>query len=208
MPKGFKNYLYDEGFTEKNLKTDATMASDIDPDNIAQNAEICQAHSFKMEEIKDEQGEKHLQWLEGNVLETLKIESDICINFHKEKVDTMSRYFLARLTHYKVDSLTFPHLNKEKPWDLYHEKFEHEMGIFVVENEDEILKQKIVPKAMKDIYYDSGIATQEIWYKAIPILKKYENKGKLTYNDKMEISIVCVQGIADLWLTLWEELCK
>ena len=208
MPKEFKTYLYSEGFTEDNLKIDADLPDELDRDNIAQNAEIHHAHSFKMEEAKDADGKTYLKWLDGDVLETLKIESAVCVDFHKEKVNTMSRYFLAKLTHYKVDSLTFPHLNRGKPWSLYHEKFETEMGRFIVENEDKLLKQKIVPKEMKDVYFDSSVATKEMWYKAIPILEKYENKEKLTDKDKMEICTICIQGITDLWITLWKELQK
>lgn len=208
MSEEFKKYLYDEGFTEDHLMTDADLPDLVDKDNISQNAEIHHAHSFKMEEDKNDKGEIYLKWLDGDVLETLKIESAICIDFHKEKINTMSRYFLAKLTHYKIDSLTFPHLNVGKPWSLYHVKFEDEMGKYISENKDKILKQKIIPKVMKDVYYESGIITKEMWYKSIPILKKYENKEKLTDNDKIEICILCVQGVVDLWATLWIELSK
>jgi hypothetical protein len=199
MPESFKSFLISDGYTEENIKTDADLPDEVDKDNLTQDAEIHHAHSYKLEE-KD--GKLH--YLDGDCLERLK---GLCADAHdfkaEKRLDDL-RYVLSKMTHYRVDSLTYPHLHKGKPWSKYHTKFEDEMGKFIEKHQDEITGITFEP--YKDIYKSCRTTALDMWYKGRDAVQKFEKGEKLTDEEKLEICKTCVKGIGDLWTTLEKEL--
>lgn len=199
MPDSFQKFFIAEGYTEEQLKTDADLPDMVDKDNITQDAEIHHAHSFKMQEV-----EGRLKWLDGDVLERLKGLSADAHDFHAEGRSDMVRYCLAKMTHYRCDSLTYPHLHRGKPWSEHHAPFETELGGFIVKHQDEIGKLEFKP--YDDVYKSCRRTAETMWHEGLEVITALEKGEKLTDEQKLHICRICVQGIGDLWLTLAKEL--
>jgi hypothetical protein len=200
MPESFKAFLISEGFTEEDLKTDSDLPDMVDHDNITINAEIHHAHSYKLELRED--GKLH--WADGDALERLKGLCADVHDFHAEGRQDMVRYCIGKMTHYKVDSITYPHNHRGKPWSSYHEKFETELGHFIAKHKDEI--GEITFEPYKDVYKDSRKLSLEMWPKGRDAVAKYESGEGLTDDEKLEICRICVKAIGDVWTTLANEL--
>lgn len=199
MPDKFRAFLICETYTEENLKIDADIPDMVDKDNITQDAEIHHAHSYKME-MKDGK----LTWFDGDALERLK---GLCADAHDFKAEAkpdLVRYCLGKMTHYRVDSLTFPHLHRGKPWSIHHAQFETEMGHFILANLDKIDHMEFT--AYDDVYKACRKTAMEMWPLGLNIVQKYEAGTPLTDEDKTSVLRICVQGIGDLWLTLAKEM--
>lgn len=199
MPESFQKFLLDEGYTLDNLRTDADLPDMVDHDNITTNSEIHHAHSYKMAEV-----DGHLKWLDGDCLERLK---GLCADAHDFKAENKPaelRYVLGKMTHYRVDSLTFPHLHRGQPWSKYHESFETEMGKFLAQHKDEIGEIKFEP--YKDIYKSCRATAVDMWHRGLETVNRLEKGDHLTDAEKLEICRTCIKGIGDLWLTLANEL--
>lgn len=107
--------------------------------------------------------------------------------------------------HYRIDALTYLHLHRGSPWSKYHEKFEEDMGHFIVNNLDQIETISFAFKSYKDIYKDTRKIALCSWYKGLELVKFYES-GKRVFNDQaIEICKICIQGIGDIWTTLAKE---
>lgn len=199
MPESFQKFFIADGFTTENIKELADIPDLVDKDNLTQDAEIHHAHSFKMQEV-----EGRLKWLDGDVLERLK---GLCADAHDFKAEgrlDMVRYCLAKSTHYRVDSLTYPHLFRGKPWSLYHQKFETELGHFIAANQAKIRELEFKP--YKDIYKDCRQTAVDAWYQGKDVVAAFEKGEKLADQHKLHICRMCVQGIGDLWITLAREM--
>lgn len=199
MPDSFKAFLICPTYIEEQLKIDADIPDMVDKDNICQDAEIHHAHSYKMQ-MKDDQ----LHWIDGDALERLKGLCADAHDFHAENKPDLVRYCLGKMTHYRIDSLTYPHLHRGKPWSDHHAPFETEMGHFILANKDKIDQMKFTP--YDDIYKACRKTALEMWPKGLDIVAKYEQGIPLTDEEKFDVLRICVQGIGDLWLTLAKEL--
>lgn len=202
MPEEFQDFLISDGYSEKQLQIDATLPDSTDKDNITQDAEIHHAHSYKLELRED----KKLYWKDGDVLERLK---GLCADAHDFKAENrldMVRYCLGKMTHYRVDALTYPHLFYGKPWNQYHEKFETEMGHFVNNNQDRIASIPFQFKPYKDIYKESRKTALLAWYQGFDLIKIYGSGNKVSDEQALEICKMCIQGVGDLWTTLGKEM--
>lgn len=200
MPDSFKSFLICSSYTKEQLKIDATISDAVDKDNICQNAITRHAHSYKMEKGAD--GQLHL--VNGDALERIIGLCADAQDFRAEGKPDLVRYCLGKVTHYRVDSLTYPHLHRGTPWSIYHKDFEDEMGVFIVKNSDKITHMEF--KAYVDVHDDCRETSMYIWPKGLEIVKSYENGTPLTDEQKMYVLRICVQGIGDLWTTLAKEL--
>jgi len=199
MPKEFKDFmLSNEGDLEK-LKVNADLPDMVDKDNLVQDADIHHAHSYKLQEV-----DNYMKWIDGDALERLKGLCADAHDFKAEKNIEMVKYCLGKMTHYRIDALTYPHLHRGKPWNLYHEKFETQMGKFLYDNQDKI--GSITFEPYKDVYKDCRTTAIDMWHKALIAVEKYESKEDLPYEEKLDICRTCIKGVGDLWLTLAKEL--
>lgn len=199
MPEVFQEFMLSGGYTLEQMGIDATISDAVDKDNITINADIHHAHSYKLEE-KDGQ----LHWADGDCLERLKALSADAHDFKAEGKLDMVRYALAKMTHYRVDALTYPHLHRGKPWNLYHEKFETQMGQFIMTHANEVGELKFSP--VKDIYKAARITAIDAWYQGRDLVAIYESGGRVSDEQALEICRNAVQAIGDLWLTIGAEL--
>jgi len=199
MPENFQAFLISGEYTIQNLQTDADIPDLVDKDNITQNAEIHHAHSYKLE---FQEGKLH--WIDGDCLERIKAICADIHDFYKENKLDMVRYSLAKVTHYRIDALTYPHLHQGKPWSLYHTKFEDEIGEFIYHNQDKIKQIKFQP--YKHIYKECRKTAIQMWYEGKNIVEKYENNIRLTDEEKLSICNKCIESVGDLWITLMQEL--
>jgi hypothetical protein len=208
MPHEFQEFLLSDGYDIKNLQNDADLPDEVDKDNIEQDADIHHAHSYKLEEVTNEQGEKYLKWVGGDGMEKLKMIGSDIHDFYKEGKLDMVRYSLSKGTHYRIDVMTYPHLFKGKPWSLYHQKFEEEMGHFLVQNADKITN--IIPKPYKDVYKDCRNTAIDMWYKGKEVVKIYEEEGTLLNHQDICLNtcLLIIKGVCDWWLTMWEKIIK
>lgn len=204
MPEKFQAFFISDGYTEEQLKTDADLPDMVDKDNITINSEIHHAHSYKLQEITDAKGIKYLDWLDGDCLQRLKALAADVHDFHAEGKLDMLRYALAKMTHYRVDALTYPHLHRGKPWSEYHERFETEMGHFIVRHAQEIGTLKFEP--YEDIYKAARKTAEQAWYEGRDLVGVYEAGGSISDEQALMICRKCVKGIGDLWMTLTMEL--
>lgn len=200
MPEKFQAFFIAEGYTEDQLKTDADLPDMVDKDNITQDAEIHHAHSYKLEQRED--GKLH--WVDGDCLERLKALAADVHDFHAEGKLDLVRYALAKMTHYRVDALTYPHLHRGKPWSQYHELFETQMGHFITQHAEEIGALKFEP--YEDVYKGARQTALTAWSEGIDVVKLYETGGRISPEQAMELCRRCVKGVGDLWLTLAGEL--
>lgn len=171
----------------------------VDKDNITQDAEIHHAHSYKLEEK-----EGKLHWVDGDVLERLKGLAADVHDFRTEGRMDMARYSLAKITHYRIDALTYPHLHRGNPWARHHEHFETEMGAFLVKHQDEIGALSFIP--YKDVYKDSRKTALEMWYEGRDVVQALERGEQISDEQKLAICRKCVQEVGNLWITLASEL--
>ncbi|MDP4121325.1 MAG: hypothetical protein Q8876_09790 [Bacillota bacterium] len=195
MPNEFQRFLIADGYTTENLSNDADLPDEVDKDNITQNSEIHHAHSYKLES-----GDNGLHWIDGDALERLK---GLCADAHDFKAENkldMLRYTLAKMTHYRVDALTYPHLHKGKPWSNYHAKFEDNLGAFLIKNQSKI--QEIVPNKYDDVYKACRKTAIKNWYDGLDYVGDLINDEKISDETKLEICTECIQGICDLWYTM------
>lgn len=199
MPAQFTSFMLSDGYNTDQLSIDADLPDLLDHDNITQNAEIHHAHSFKMEEVDGK-----LNWLDGDVLDRLK---GLCADAHDFKAENklnLVKYSLAKATHYKVDSMTYPHLHRGKPWSIYHADFETYMGKFITEHATEIGNMTFEP--YRDIYHDSRKISEIFWYDSSQVLTVLENRLQLPDAVSLALCQKIVKSIGDLWTTIALEL--
>lgn len=200
MPDSFKAFFIADNYIEEQLKNDADIPDMVDKDNITINAEIHHAHSYKLE-VRDD---NKLHWADGDVLERLK---GLCADAHDFKAEgrlDMVRYSLAKMTHYRIDSLTFPHLHRGQPWSKYHQSFEDELGKFIVQHQDEFKDFTFTP--YDDIYKACRNTALEMWPIGKDVVAKLEQGIELTDAEKFDICKKCIQGVGSLWTTLIKNL--
>lgn len=181
------------------MQTDADLPDLVDHDNITINSEIHHAHSYKLEERDGK-----LHWLDGDCLERLRALCADTHDFCKEGKLAMARYALAKATHYRVDSLTFPHLHRGKPWSKHHQKFEDEMGAYLIQHQGEV--GALVFEPYPDVYKAARKTAIEMWHEGMEVVGMLERGEELTDDLMIHVCRTCVQGIGDLWTTLAHEL--
>lgn len=199
MPESFRDFLISGGFTESDLKKYADIPDEVDRDNLTQNSEIHHAHSYKLHEIDGK-----LKWIDGDCLERLK---GLCADAHDFKAEgrlDMVRYCLAKMTHYRIDSLTYPHLHRGKPWSTHHQSFEDELGSFLSKHIDDI--PKLAFKSYDDIYKACRATAIEMWHEGKEVVDLLESGKDLSYQQRISICIKAVQEVGNLWTTLANEL--
>lgn len=200
MPESFKSFLICSSYNMEQLQIDSDIADLVDKDNITQDAEIHHAHSYKMDIGPDGQ----LRWLDGEVLDRLKGLCADAHDFHAEKKPDLVRYCLGKMTHYRIDALTAPHLHKGRPWSLHHKRYEDEMGNFSVKHQYQIGPMEF--KVYKNVFDSCHQTAIEMWPIGLDIVAKYEKGTPLTDEERLNVLRICVQGVGDLWLTLANEL--
>jgi hypothetical protein len=208
MPKEFQDFMITNTYTISQLQNDAILPDAIDKDNMENDCDIHHAHSYKLQEVENKDGKKYLKWIDGDGLEKLKLIGSDVHDFYKENKLDLVRYSLAKGTHYRIDIITYPHLHRGKPWSLYHEKFENEMGKFLFENQDKI--KDIKPNVYADIYKDCRQISIQEWYKGLKVVDIYEKENTLLNHEDicLEICILSTKVICDWWFTLWEKVIK
>lgn len=204
MPEKFQAFFICPTYSEQQLQTDADLPDMVDKDNLVQDAEIHHAHSYKLQEITDAKGNKYLDYLDGDCLQRLKgLAADVHDFYREGKLD-MVRYCLAKMTHYRVDALTYPHLHRGQPWSLYHTKFEDHMGRFIVEHQGEIGQLEFEP--YKDLYKGARETALKAWYEGRDLVAKLEQGEDVPDEAALKICLDCVKAVGDTWLTLATEL--
>lgn len=204
MPREFQEFLICNTYSIEQLQIDCDLPDIVDKDNLTQDAEIHHAHSYKLELREDGQ----LHWKDGDCLERLK---GLCADVHdfnaEGKLD-MVRYCLGKMTHYIIDGSggTSPHNFRGKPWSLYHEKFETELGFFIKKNKTDIEKIDFKFNEFKDIYKSCRESAINRWNLGRDIVNKYENKIQLTDAEQIEICEFCIHQVGNIWTTLGKEL--
>lgn len=186
------------------MQTDADLPDEVDKDNLVQDAEIHHAHSYKLEEVQAADGSKLLKWTDGDCLQRLNGLAQDVHDFHAEGKLDMVRYALAKMTHYRIDALTYPHLFHGQPWSKYHEKFETHMGKFLVANQDQIGSLVFLP--YKDLYKAARETALKAWYEGRDLVEKLEKGEGIPDDLALIICRSCVYGVGSLWLTLATEL--
>ena len=199
MPESFQSFIICPTYTVEQLQIDSDIADLVDKDNITEDAEIWHSHSYKMEMQNGQ-----LAWIDGDVIDRIKGLSADAHDFHQEQKSDLVRYCLGKMTHYRVDALTYPHLHKGKPWSLHHKLFEEEMGRFIEKNQAGILQMDFKPYT--NIFDACHKTAEAMWSVGLDIVQKYENNLPLTNEEKLAVLRICVQGIGDLWTTLANEL--
>jgi len=186
MPDSFKSFLICPSYTVEQLQIDAVLPDSTDHDNI-ENDPLCKhAHSYKMEMQDDK-----LVWIDGDALERIKSLCEDAHDFHAEGKLDMLRYCLGKVTHYRVDALTYPHLSHGKPWSEHHAQFETMMGAFIMKNLDKV--GDFTFTAYDDVYKACHKTAMEMWPVGLEIVKKYEASLPMTDEDKLSVFQICVQ---------------
>ncbi len=204
MPDKFRAFFIAQNYTEEQLKIDADIPDEVDKDNLLQDAEIHHAHSYKLREITDAKGNKHLDYLDGDCLQRLKGLAADAHDFYREGKLDMVRYTLAKMTHYRIDALTYPHLHKGRPWSKHHEAFETHMGHFIVQHAPEIGQLKF--EACEDIYKAARVTALAAWYEGRDLVELYEQGKCVPDETALMVCKRCVQAVGSLWITLAQEL--
>jgi hypothetical protein len=213
MSPAFRQFLVCAEFTEEMVSKVATYPDLLDHDNLAQNAEIHHAHSYKL----DSAG----KWIDGDCLKTLEGLCAFALDAWKEygKVTAwplawMTRYALAKATHYRVDALTYPHLHRGAPWSHYHTSFEAHMDRWIKKHADDLGDFTFVPYS--HVYKDCRKTALESWKRGAELVERLAGiraginpaptirlpEPALTDGDCLMAARSCVQGIGDLWTTL------
>lgn len=204
MPEKFQAFFISPTYTEQQLQTDADLPDLVDKDNLVQDAEIHHAHSYKLQEVTDKQGNKHLDHLDGDCLQRLKGLAADVHDFHAESKLDMLRYALAKMTHYRIDCLTYPHLHRGQPWSKHHEAFETYMGKFLVVNQGTIGQLEFT--VYEDVYRGAREIALKAWYEGRDLVVKLEQGEDIPDDLALQVCRTCVKGVGDLWLTLASEL--
>ncbi len=204
MPKAFRDFLITMGeFPEKRISEIATYPDLLDHDNIRQNAEIHHAHSYKLEMVD----KGAFKWLDGDCIKTIESLCAFTLDAWREyqKVDQwpliwLVRYALAKVSHYRIDALTYPHLHRGKPWSEHHTSFEKHMDKWIVRYQDDLGDFQFQPYA--HVYNGCRQTAIEAWGRGLDLILLLEAGEKLKYQDCLMASRCCIQGVGDLWLTL------
>jgi hypothetical protein len=206
MPEIFREFLICKEFSEDDLSKVATYPDLLDHDNVIQCAEIHHAHSYKLAKIDGK-----FKWLEGDCLKTIEALCAFALDTWKEYVKVtawplayMTRYALAKVTHYVVDSRTWPHLHKGHPWNHYHVPFEAKVGHWLTEYQYELDPFEFGP--YHHVYRSCMLESHGAWEIGLEVVNRLEAGEKLTDQDCLMASRRCIQGIGDIWLTLSQQL--
>jgi len=199
MPASFRDFLICPEFTEKNVSDIACYPDLLDHDNLRVCAEIHHAHSYKL----DASG----KWLDGDCLKTLEGLAAFALDAWKEyqkvnqwPLEWLTRYALAKLTHYRVDAMTYPHLHRGRPWSDHHGAFEAHMDAWLPSHVGDLGDFSFDPYA--HVYKDCRKTALEAWRHGEEMVKRLEGGAKLTDDELMIAACDCVQGVGDLWTTL------
>ena len=149
MPRGFRDFLIDGDFTEEKLCEIANYPDRLDHDNIRQCAEIHHAHSYKMERVarkgKGRSCVWEFKWIDGDCLKTIEGLAAFAVDAWKEyqklglwPLGWLTRYALAKVTHYRIDALTYPHLHRGEPWASHHTAFECRMDRWIARHREDL----------------------------------------------------------------------
>lgn len=199
MPKQFQNFLVTDTFTEERIQYYADIPDILDLDNIEIDPFCKHSHSYKMELINGV-----LKWKDGDALEKLKSLCGMSRDYYLEGDLDQVRYCLSKLTHYSIDSKTHPHGHVGKPWSEYHQKYEDNMGHFLVKHQNDIGELKF--EEYKDVYKDSMNISKELWYVGNDVVNNYVNGKELNEEIAMDVCRKCIKGLGDTWLTIAIEL--
>jgi hypothetical protein len=206
MPDKFRQFMVCDCMSEADISDIATYPDRIDKDNLAQTPEIHHAHSYKL----DDTG----RWLDGDCVKTIEGTSAFIVDTWKEyrvvsewPLQWIVRYALAKVTHHRVDALTYPHLHKGKPWSFHHASFEAHMDRWIDRHKDELGPFKFQP--YRHVYKDCRETAIDAWQTGKALVEKLEGGGHVNDQDCLVAARSCVNGIGDLWLTLGlqMELC-
>ncbi len=195
-------FLFSDGFSIANLTTIACYPDLVDHDNVRQNAEIHHAHSYKL----DANG----KWLGGDAMKTIEAISAFSLNAYKEAITKdavpesplkwVCKYMLCKVSHYRIDATTYPHLHHGKPWSIHHTPFEDHMGKWLRNNQDKLGNFTFAP--YKDVYKDCRKVALISWKYGLEAVNILEAGKPLPENFALMSARCCVQAVGDLWLTL------
>jgi hypothetical protein len=195
-------FLVCDEFTAEQVSTIATYPDLIDHDNLAQTAEIHHAHSYKLEM-------QHgiLKWIDGDCLKTIEGLCAFTVDAWREyeKVSAwplawMVRYALAKMTHYRIDALTYPHLHRGEPWSHYHANFEAHMDRWITRHHEELGPFEFIP--YKHVYKECRQGALDTWERGRELVERLEAHKPPSDQDCLMAARSCIQGVGDLWLTL------
>lgn len=206
MPAGFADFLICPEFTLDDLSKIGNYPDTLDHDNIQQCAEIHHAHSYK---LAKENGK--FRWLDGDALKTIEALCAFSLDAWKEyqKVTAwplawMTRYALAKVTHYVVDSRTYPHLHHGKPWNQYHVPFEAKLGRWITQHQHDLGPFEFRP--YRSVYKGCRTESCDAWDTGLEVVNRLESGETLVDQDCLIASRRCIQGIGDVWLTLSRQM--
>jgi hypothetical protein len=207
MPEFFRSFLICESFTLEDLAQIATYPDLLDHDNIRQNAEIHHAHSYKL----DADG----KWLTGDCLKTVDVLCAFALDVWRELQKLKSlpcagqlawvvRYALAKVTHYRIDALTYPHLHKGAPWSRHHAAFEAHMDKWIQKHRAEV--GSFVFEPYSHVYKCCRQGAIESWGRGEELVQRIEAGDRFTDADCLMAARSCIQGVGDLWLTVSQQM--
>lgn len=229
MPEKFRDFLVGGGFRTEDLARTATYPDLLDHDNIQQCAEIHHAHSYKIERVPDSEcgwkipgsGMKErgpqFKWLDGDCLKTIESLCAVALDAWKEfqtlaankqpaapQLIWLVQYALAKMTHYRVDALTYPHLHRGAPWSKYHASFESHMDAWISKHEGELGDFAFEP--YDHVYRGCRQTAIEAWIVGEELVGRLEAGEKLREVDCLLAAQRCIQGVGDLWSTVAQQM--
>jgi hypothetical protein len=112
----------------------------------------------------------------------------------------MVRYALAKMTHYRIDALTYPHLHRGEPWSHYHASFEAHMDRWITRHNEELGAFEFIP--YRHVYKECRLMAIETWERGRQLVERFQAGKPPSDQDLVMAARCCIQGVGDLWLTL------
>lgn len=131
------------------------------------------------------------------------------VNFAKGAVSAkdamITRYNIAKATHYIIDIATFPHVT-EGVWDKYHLKFEDQVCSWLLSHQGivEELVANYKPDPMRSVQNRVRAIAERSYFDALDFLPTFKRNGQIT---DLQWATLCCRHIYDTmdWFATFEK---
>ena len=182
-------------YSKNKIMADAIRPDQVYKDSMAQTSEVHHAHSYKQHIV-----DGRLCWRDGDCLERVKA---LAIDIHNYRTNNEWKNvcrFLCEWSHYAVDSHTYPHLVRGKPWSDFHISWELHQAKWIERNKHRIgqLEFAVCP----DIYRAFVKDAREMYYDALNVVERLVKGEQMTDEENLALVRRIATVVGSGWLSI------
>ena len=206
MPEAFRDFFAKQGYTPEMMDEDAIRPDEQYHDNLMQGPGYHWAHSYKQQIVDGK-----LRYCQnpsgGECLERVKACAINIRNWHTSPDSYMMLcHELIIASHYVIDSHTYPHLIKGKPWSDHHASWELSQAKWIEKGQEWI--GNVVAEPYKDIYKAFVADARMMYYRGQKVVEKMEQSEPMSEEESVGLAKFIAGAVKRYWLTVTDKFWK